>query len=259
VNTPPADRLALATRGETRDDGSVLVHVVDTTSPHRAIVVREPDGALRAGWHIPPLWRGWEGLHVPASVIAPADTAPAGETNPAPITTHAAALLLDMDGTLVDSHAVVERLWTEWSLAHGVDPAQTDGVVAIAGAAQLLDDLTDLPHALVTSASRDLAQARMDAAGLRMPAAAVTAEDVARSKPDPEGFVAAARALGVDPAACIVVEDSANGIAAGLAAGLRVIGVGPHAAEGGPTWLVVDATGIRVTPDADGGIAVTIG
>ena len=56
---PPADRLALATRGETRDDGSVLVHVVDTTSPHRAIVVREPDGALRAGWHIPPLWRGW--------------------------------------------------------------------------------------------------------------------------------------------------------------------------------------------------------
>ncbi|HOQ22889.1 MAG TPA: HAD-IA family hydrolase, partial [Microbacterium sp.] len=299
VNTPPADRLALATRGEARDDGSVLVHVVDTTSPHRAIVVRELDGALRAGWHIPPLWRGWAGLHVPASVVAPAGTAPAGETNPAPITTHAAALLLDMDGTLVDSHAVVERLWTEWSLAHGVDPAQTlaiihgrqgqdsmalllpdrphdenlaenrvllaaetaqtDGVVAIAGAAQLLDDLTDLPHALVTSASRDLAQARMDAAGLRMPAAAVTAEDVARSKPDPEGFVAAARALGVDPAACIVVEDSANGIAAGLAAGMRVIGVGPHAAEGGPTWLVADATGIRVTPDADGGLAVTIG
>ncbi len=139
------------------------------------------------------------------------------------------------------------------------ETAQTDGVVAIAGAAQLLDDLTDLPHGLVTSASRDLAQARMDAAGLRMPATAVTAEDVSRSKPDPEGFVAAARELGVDPAACIVVEDSANGIAAGIAAGMRVIGVGPHAAEAGPTWLVADATGIRVTPDADGGLAVTIG
>ncbi|MEZ5187256.1 MAG: hypothetical protein R2723_01070 [Microbacterium sp.] len=110
MNTPPADRLALATRGEARDDGSVLVHVVDTTSPHRAIVVREPDGALRAGSAHPPLWRGWAGLYVPASVIAPADTAPAGETNRA-LTTHAAALL-DMDGTLVDSHAVVERLWT---------------------------------------------------------------------------------------------------------------------------------------------------
>ena len=56
-----------------------------------------------------------------------------------------------------------------------------------------------------------------------------------------------------------MVEDSANGIAAGIAAGMRVIGVGPHAAEAGPTWLVADATGIRVTPDADGGLAVTIG
>ena len=99
----------------------------------------------------------------------------------------------------------------------------------------------------------------MDAAGLPMPGSAVTAEDVARSKPDAEGFVAAARALGVDAADCIVVEDSANGIAAGLAAGMRVIGVGPHAAEGEPTWLVTDASGIHVAPAADGRIAVTIG
>ena len=139
------------------------------------------------------------------------------------------------------------------------ETAQTDGVVAIAGAARLLADLRGLPHALVTSASRDLAHARMDAAGLPMPGSAVTAEDVARSKPDAEGFVAAARALGVDPADCIVVADSANGIAAGLAAGMRVIGVGPHAAEGEPTWLVTDASGIHVAPAADGRIAVTIG
>lgn len=139
------------------------------------------------------------------------------------------------------------------------ETAQTDGVVAIVGAARLLADLRGLPHALVTSASRDLAHARMDAAGLPMPGSAVTAEDVARSKPDAEGFVAAARALGVDPADCIVVEDSANGIAAGLAAGMRVIGVGPHAAEGEPTWLVTDASGIHVAPAADGRIAVTIG
>ena len=99
----------------------------------------------------------------------------------------------------------------------------------------------------------------MDAAGLPMPGSAVTAEDVARSKPDAEGFVAAARALGVDPADCIVVADSANGIATGLAAGMRVIGVGPHAAEGEPTWLVTDASGIHVAPAADGRIAVTIG
>lgn len=69
----PATRLALATRGEARGDGSVLVHVVDTTSPHRAIVVREADGTLRAGWHIPPLGGGWAALRVPASVIAADD------------------------------------------------------------------------------------------------------------------------------------------------------------------------------------------
>lgn len=277
------DRLALATRGELRDDGSVLVHVVSTTSPHRAIVRRDADGTLHAGWHIPPLGGGWNALRVPASVTR--------------VTTRAAALLLDMDGTLVDSHSVVERLWTQWSLDHDIDPArtlsvihgrqgqdsmalllpdrpvevnlaenrellaaetaQTEGVVAIAGAARLLAELEGLPHALVTSATQDLAQARMDAAGLPMPSLAITAEAVARSKPDPEGFVAAADALGVAPEDCIVVEDSANGIAAGLAAGMRVIGVGAHAS--GATWTVTDAAGIRVTSDGAGGILVTIG
>lgn len=63
------DCLALATRGERADDGAVLVHVVDTTSPHRAIVRRGADGRIAAGWHIPPLGGGWEALRVPASVI----------------------------------------------------------------------------------------------------------------------------------------------------------------------------------------------
>jgi beta-phosphoglucomutase-like phosphatase (HAD superfamily) len=62
----------------------------------------------------------------------------------------------------------------------------------------------------------------------------------------------------VDAARCIVVEDSANGIAAGLAAGMRVIGVGPHAAAAAPTWTVSDARGIHVSRDADGGAVVTL-
>lgn len=273
-----ATHLRLATRGERRDDGSVLVHVVDTTSPHRAIIRRAASGAVDAGWHVPPLGGGWEVLRVPASVPR--------------IDTSASAVLLDMDGTLVDSHAVVERLWTQWSLDHGVDPArtlsiihgrqgqdsmalllpdrphevnlaenaallaletaQTDGVVAIPGAAALLAALAaaDLPYALVTSATTELATARMRAAGLPLPPVVIAAADVSRSKPDPEGFLAGAAALGVDAARCIVVEDSANGIAAGLAAGMRVIGVGPHAAEAAPTWTVADARGIHVTrPD----------
>lgn len=276
--------LALATRGERRADGSVLIHVVDTTSPHRVIVQRSPGGEVTAGWHIPPLGGGWEVLRIPASVTR--------------TTTRAAALLLDMDGTLVDSDAVVERLWTEWALAHGVDPAhtlsiihgrqgqesmalllpdrphevnlaenrallaaetaETDGVVAIPGAADLLTALGGLPHALVTSAILPLAQARMDAAGLPIPEVAVTAEDVSRSKPDPEAFLTAARLLGVEPRDCIVVEDSANGIAAGLAAGMRVIGVGRHAAAAGPTWTVPDVSGIHVSAGGDGSVALTL-
>jgi len=275
---PGATHLRLATRGERRDDGTVLVHVVDTTSPHRAIIRRAASGAVDAGWHVPPLGGGWEVLRVPASVPR--------------IATSASAVLLDMDGTLVDSHAVVERLWTQWSLDHGVDPAwtlsiihgrqgqdsmalllpdrphevnlaenaellaletaQTDGVVAIPGAAALLAALAaaDLPYALVTSATTELATARMRAAGPPLPPVVIAAADVSRSKPDPEGFLAGAAALGVDAARCIVVEDSANGIAAGLAAGMRVIGVGPHAAEAAPTWTVADARGIHVTrPD----------
>ncbi|KIC58052.1 HAD family hydrolase [Microbacterium hominis] len=214
--------------------------------------------------------------------------------------TSASAVLLDMDGTLVDSHAVVERLWTQWSLDHGVDPAQTlaiihgrqgqdsmalllpdrphevnlaenaamlaaetaqtEGVVAIPGAADLLAALAHegVPYALVTSATTELATARMRAAGLPMPPVVIAAADVSRSKPDPEGFLAGAAALGVDAARCIVVEDSANGIAAGLAAGMRVISVGPHAAEAGPTWTVSDARGIHVSRDADGGAVVTL-
>lgn len=275
-------RLRLATRGEVDEDGAVLVHVVDTTSPHRAIVRRTPDGGLDAGWHIPPLGGGWDVLRVPDRATR--------------VTTTAAALLLDMDGTLVDSHAVVERLWTAWSLDHGVDPArtlsvihgrqgqesmalllpdrpdevnlaenramlaqetaETEGVVAIPGAARLLSALAaeGVPYALVTSATVELAAARMAAAGLPLPPVVIAAADVARSKPHPEGFLAAAAALGVDAADCVVVEDSANGIAAGLAAGMRVIGVGPHAAVAGPTWTLPDVAGIRVARGAAGAL-----
>lgn len=208
------------------------------------------------------------------------------------VTAHAAAVLLDMDGTLVDSHAVVERLWTAWSLSHGILPERTlsiihgrqgqesmalllpdrphaenlaenrdllaaetaelDGVVALDGAADLLAALVGVPHALVTSAPLTLATARMGAAGLRMPETVVSAADVSASKPHPEGFLRAAELLGVHPAGCIVLEDSANGIRAGLAAGMRVIGVGPYAAEADPTWVVQTPAQISVTTDGDG-------
>ncbi|WP_217240581.1 HAD family hydrolase [Streptomyces sp. AC555_RSS877] len=211
----------------------------------------------------------------------------------------ARALLLDMDGTLVNSDAVVERIWRRWADRHGLDAdevmqvvhgrqghasmalllpgrpmeqnhadnarmlaeetADMDGVVAIPGAASFLKALHGLPHALVTSADVALSTARMAAAGLGLPDVRITAESVGASKPDPEGFLKGAAELGVAPADCVVFEDSGAGIQAGRAAGMRVVGVGPRAGLHAPDALVRDLTEVRVEAVADGTIRLYVG
>ncbi|WP_151480686.1 HAD family hydrolase [Streptomyces albicerus] len=204
----------------------------------------------------------------------------------------ARALLLDMDGTLVNSDAVVERVWRRWADRHGLDAdevmkvvhgrqgyasmavllpsrpmeqnyadnarmlaeetADMDGVVAIPGAAEFLASLRGVPHALVTSADVALSTARMGAAGLSLPGVRVTAESVGASKPDPEGFLKGAAELGVAPEDCVVFEDSGAGIAAGRSAGMRVVGVGPRAGFHRPDVVVRDLRQVRVEVLGDG-------
>jgi sugar-phosphatase len=211
----------------------------------------------------------------------------------------ARALLLDMDGTLVNSDASVERVWRRWSERHGLDPdevmkvvhgrqgyasmalllpgrpmeqnhadnarmlaeetADTEGVVPIPGAPEFLASLRGLPHALVTSADVPLSTARMAAAGLELPEVRVTAESVGASKPDPEGFLKGAAELGVAPEDCVVFEDSGAGIAAGRAAGMTVVGVGSRAAFHEPDVVVDDLTRVRVEALTDGTIRLHIG
>jgi sugar-phosphatase len=203
----------------------------------------------------------------------------------------ARALLLDMDGTLVDSHAVVRRVWRRWCEEHGFDfetvivlaqgrQAQStmaelmperpveenmadnralvaaeiddiEGIVPIRGAADFLAAVAGFPQAMVTSATTELATRRMAAAGLTVPAVAITAEQVARSKPDPEGFLLGAAALGFAPADCVVFEDSAAGITAARAAGMAVVGVGPESAAFGPDLQVDDLTRLIVRRRGD--------
>jgi sugar-phosphatase len=171
-------------------------------------------------------------------------------------------LIFDLDGTLVDSHVVVERQWRLVcerlgidfgklvTVLHGVrsidtlrayapeadveaeaealaaaEEADTDGLRAVAGAHEVLAALPAGGWGIFTSGHRSLAESRLRGLGLPVPAIMVCAEDVTKGKPDPEGYLTAARRLGAAPGACVVVEDAPAGIQAGLAAGMRVIGI----------------------------------
>jgi mannitol-1-/sugar-/sorbitol-6-phosphatase len=167
------------------------------------------------------------------------------------------AFLADLDGVLVDSLSAVNRTWLWWAELHGLDPQpfiedhgrttresiatlapaldaeaeakrieerevqDTDGLVALPGAAELLD--TGPAVAVVTSGGRRLALARLRAAGLRVPAVLISADSVRRGKPDPEPYLRAADELGVAPGSCVVFEDAPAGVRAGKAAGMRVV------------------------------------
>jgi sugar-phosphatase len=171
------------------------------------------------------------------------------------------AVLADLDGVLVDSTAATARVWWAWAVEHGLDPervahfshgrpsadtvrqvapaldpdaeaarleaaqvADTEGVIALPGARELMAAPPG-PFAVVTSCPDPLARARLGAAGLPLPAVLVTRDRVRRGKPDPEPYLTAAAILGVDPAACLVLEDAVAGVEAGRAAGMTVIGV----------------------------------
>lgn len=173
------------------------------------------------------------------------------------------AILFDMDGTLVDSTACVEYMWRKWGQKYGIAvedilaishgrmsrdtisqiaphldadaEAKTldleavtrgEGIVAVNGARRLLDHLDPCEWAVVTSAPRELAMARLAFAGLPVPDVLVGSEDVRAGKPDPDGFLKAASLLGVPAAACTVIEDSPAGIQAARAAGMRVLAIG---------------------------------
>jgi len=143
------------------------------------------------------------------------------------------ALLFDSDGVLVDSDRSVVLAWSRWAVRHGLEPdgvhpvvhgrrahdtvaallpADVHGqaleeinrfelegaehVTAIAGAPELTRALAGQAWSVVTSATRTLAGARLAAAGIAAPRVLVSADDVARGKPAPDGYRLAAERLG---------------------------------------------------------------
>ena len=211
--------------------------------------------------------------------------------------------LFDLDGTLVDSLPVVERSWCHWADRHGIDhqdvlnfihgkqaitslrhflpgrseeeiqseftyleqieAADTDGIVALPGAIELLQHLNEahIPWAIVTSGSIPVAHARHKVAGLPLPEVFVTAERVKRGKPEPDAFLLGAELLGLHPADCVVVEDAAAGVLAGLNAGSHVIAVNVPA--GSPRldevdFVISSLETLDVHRNSDGNVTVSL-
>lgn len=172
------------------------------------------------------------------------------------------AILFDMDGTLVDSTRCVEAIWTRWAQRHDMDLEHIltvshgrrtldtlrelaphldveaeamrldqeelqskDGIEEVRGSAALLRALPSDRWAVVTSAGRALATLRLGFAGLPVPPVLVSADDVTEGKPNPAGYLSAARRLNVAAEQCLVIEDTPAGILAGRAAGMQVLAV----------------------------------
>ena len=201
--------------------------------------------------------------------------------------------MFDLDGVLVDSAECVRRVCTSWAIARGLDPelvlrtAQgrrvqdtiravaphldldrevatlvgieartTEGREPVPGAGALIASMPAGAWAIVTSGARSVATLRLQHVGLPIPRTLITADDVEHGKPHPEGYLAAARALGFTPAECVVVEDAPPGIEAARAAGMRSIGiVGTYPASSltGATVVLPALAALRVHPSPQTG------
>jgi sugar-phosphatase len=145
----------------------------------------------------------------------------------------------------IDAAAEAAALLAEEEL----DPTPIDSIPGALEAVRLADRYAK--WAVVTSASRTLAFLRLKLGGFPKPPLLISADDITRGKPDPEGFRKAAKLLNVPPEECLVFEDTPAGLEAGRVAGARIIGLtttfpGPAL----PTEVVL--------PDPDTGLYVSI-
>lgn len=206
------------------------------------------------------------------------------------------AILFDLDGVLVDSTRSVDRQWRRWAQENNLDPDKvmeiahgrrtvevvrlamphldaeaevprlekreaedTEGVMVMAGAADLLARIPRERWCVVTSGTRLLATARLKLGKLPLPDVLVTAEDVSDGKPHPEPYLKGAELLGFDPSQCLVIEDAPAGIRAAHAAGMKAIGLTSTfaAAELSEADAVIESLGNLMARVNGGGLEIS--
>jgi HAD superfamily hydrolase (TIGR01509 family) len=114
-----------------------------------------------------------------------------------------------------------------WLTEAMIDELTSGPLPVLPGAVDLLEEVraAGLPHALVTSSEPEIVDAVLPRLGVAAFGVVVCAADVARTKPDPEGYLLAAAKLGVEPQCSIALEDSPTGTAAAEAAGYHTVAV----------------------------------
>jgi sugar-phosphatase len=201
-----------------------------------------------------------------------------------------------MDGVLINSIPAVTRVWRQWAVEHGLDPddvarrahgrpslttvkellpnadhekenkeverreiADTEGIIALPGTEELLNNLPRNRWAIVTSCTRPLAEVRIKAGGLPVPELFITSSDITHGKPHPEPYLTGAERLSFDAADCVVVEDVPAGIRSGKAAGARVLAFRTTVADNdellraaGADWILDNCSQIRLLPPIPG-------
>jgi HAD superfamily hydrolase (TIGR01509 family) len=120
----------------------------------------------------------------------------------------------------------LDDVWSDYS--QQLYTSYDEGLMCFADAVSTAREFRaqGVPLALATSSQRERLERTLAATDLEgLFAVTVAGDEVTRGKPAPDGYLAAARLLGVDPADCVAVEDSQAGIDAAKAAGIPVLAV----------------------------------
>jgi mannitol-1-/sugar-/sorbitol-6-phosphatase len=184
------------------------------------------------------------------------------------------ACIFDLDGTLVDSSEVIQKVMKSWCHKHSIDleyaismgrGARTEdtismvaphldakceagqieieegltleGLKSIEGANEFIESIPKSKWAIVTSGSLMIARPRLKACNFAEPEIFVTAESVKHGKPHPEPYQIAVERLGLKAKDCLVFEDADNGVRSALNAGCKVVVIGENCTVQSPDIL----------------------